>query len=194
MEDIRQRIHEANQNSQVATCVRLAENWLKHHPDDVLVMLDYAEVLKDMARYDESLELYHKIVELQPTFSKWVYGLIGHLYRYKGDFPEAEYWYERARLEYPDDASAFIFLGAIQARQGKLDEAEATHRRATLCSEGQIDEAYHNLGLVLRGQGRLEEAAECFRKAIDIDPEYEDSIEALDDVETAMNLPLDDLI
>ncbi|WP_158265244.1 tetratricopeptide repeat protein [Blastopirellula marina] len=179
----------------MATCARLAENWLKHHPDDVPVMLDYAEVLVAMARYDESLRLYQRILELEPEKSGWIYGFLGHLYKEKGDFSEAEYWYQRAFLSAADDdASAFIFLGAVQARQGKLDEAEATHRRATLCSEGHIDEAFHNLGLVLRAQGRLEEAAECFRKAIEIDPDYDEWIEALHDVETALNLPLDDLV
>ena len=52
---------------------------------------------------------------------------------------------------------AGISTWRYQARQGKLVQAEATHRRATQCSHGQIDEAYHNLGLVLRGQGRLGE-------------------------------------
>ena len=100
----------------------------------------------------------------------------------------AEAWYARAVAERPDDAGAYIFLGAVQARQGKLEQAESTHRQATLCATGCIDEAHLNLGLVLRGQGRLAEAAESFRKALEIEPKYEEASEALADVERALGL------
>ena len=100
--------------------------------------------------------------------------------------------YQKAIDEDPDEAGSYIFLGAVQARQGKLELAEQTHRRATQCPSGLIDEAYHNLGLVLRGQGRLAEAAECFRKAIELCPDYPDAIEALQDVESAMTLSRED--
>ena len=58
------------------------------------------------------------------------------------------------------------------------------------CSEGHwIDEAYYNLGLVLRCQGRLSEAADCFRKALELSPTtYGVATEALQDVENALVL------
>jgi tetratricopeptide (TPR) repeat protein len=55
-----------------------------------------------------------------------------------------------------------------------------------------IDEAYHNLGLVLRGQDRLVEAAECFRKAIELCADYPEAIEALQDVESVLTLSTED--
>jgi tetratricopeptide (TPR) repeat protein len=121
------------------------------------------------------------------TFDGMVfYASVGGLYRYRGNFPEAENWYRKAIDKAPDQASGYIFLGAVQARQGKLKEAEESHRRATQCTEGHIDEAHHNLGLVLRGQGRLADAAACFRKAIELTPDYADVVEALQDVESAL--------
>ena len=97
-------------------------------------------------------------------------------------------WYRRATEEVPSDATSFIFLGDIQARQGKLAVAEEAYHRAIQCTEGFIDEAHYNLGLVFRGQGRFREAAECFRKAIEMDSEYEVAVVALEDVERAMAL------
>lgn len=141
-----------------------------------------AESLYQMARYDESLQMYNEALVRFPDHRWGIYNQIGHLYRYRGELDQAALWYERAIEEDPDEASSYIFLGASKARQGKLVEAEAIHRRATTCANGLIEEAFHNLGLVLRGQMRLLEAADCFRRAIEIDPEYDAAIEALEDV------------
>ena len=73
-----------------------------------------------------------------------------------------------------------------------LSEAEHVHRKATICEKGCIDEAYHNLGLVLRGQGKLEEALQCFEKAIAIDPDYKEAKHALADVKAAIGYRSED--
>jgi tetratricopeptide (TPR) repeat protein len=61
-------------------------------------------------------------------------------------------------------------------------------RVAIACPEGCIDEAYFNLGLVLRSRERFEDAAECFREAIRLDPEYRAARRALFDVEHCIKL------
>jgi tetratricopeptide (TPR) repeat protein len=175
-----------------ATCVLLAERWLRNHPDDLYVIYKYAETLYKMTRYEEAIRVYVDAIERFKDHRWALYNQMGNLYRYRGDFAGAEPWYQKAIDEEPDDAGSYIFLGAAQARQGKLKQAEETHRRATQCTDGCIDEAYCNLGLVLRGQGRLAEAAECFRKAVEISPKYADAIEALEDVEIAVVLSAED--
>ncbi len=178
----------AFRNDQAATTVVLASRWLETHPDDLWVIHKYAEMLYKMTRYEEAIRVYLDAIE---QFEEWrwgIYNQLGHLYRYRGDLKIAEEWYQKAIDEDPDEGASYVFLGACQARQGKLSQAEETHRRATLCPNGQIDEAHHNLGLVLRGQGRLAEAADSFRKAIEFTPEYAEAIEALQDVEAALVL------
>ena len=54
----------------------------------------------------------------------------------------------------------------------------AAHRNATRCTKGAVDEAYFNLGLVLRAQERYQEALACFEKAIELTPDYEEAIDA----------------
>jgi tetratricopeptide (TPR) repeat protein len=111
------------------------------------------------------------------------------MYQYWGRPAEAEPWFRKAIEINPEEVSSYIFLGACQARQGKLKDAEDTHRAATQWKDSfLLDEAYHNLGLVLRGQDRWVEAAECFRKAIEITPTYADALAALEDVEMAIFL------
>ena len=74
------------------------------------------------------------------------------------------------------------------ALKGRLREAERAHRAATRCPEGCIDEAYLNLGLVLRAQERFEEASRCLREAIRLDPKYRVAREELRDVEGMLEL------
>ena len=181
-------IRSAYRNDQAATTVLLAARWLQAHPDDFWVIHDYATMLYKMARYEEAINVYLAAVE-RFAGERWgLYNQLGHLHRYRGDFAIAEQWYQKAVDEDPDEVASYVFLGAVQARQGKLTRAEETHRKGTQCPEGPVDEAHHNLGLVLRGQNRLAEAMECFRKAIELCPEYPDAIEALQDVEAALVL------
>ncbi len=181
-------IDAAYRNDHAATTVLLAERWLRDHPDDLWIIHKYAAMLYQMTRYDEAIQVCVDAIARFPD-SRWgLYNQVGHLHRYRGNFADAELWYQKAKDEDPEEAASYIFLGAVQARQGKLKEAEATHRAATRCADGCIDEAHHNLGLVLRGQGRLAESVGCFRKAIELCPTYADAIEALADVESALAL------
>jgi tetratricopeptide (TPR) repeat protein len=175
----------AFQKDYAATCVLVAARWLRNHPDDLYVIHTYAEMLYKMARYEQAIFVYLDAIERFKDERWALYNQMGNLYRYRGDFASAEPWYQKAIDEDVDEAASYIFLGGVQARQGKLKEAEETHRKATQCSEGLICEAYCNLGLTLRGQSRFAEAAECFRKAIEISPKYADAVEALEDVQIA---------
>lgn len=186
MPDIKDIILFAFDHDRAMTCVILAEQWLEKHPEDQLVTLRYAEMLYLLTRYEDALQVYLDALDTFPESRSLIYAGLGRLYRYRGQFAEAETWFHKATQEDPDDATYLIFLGAAQARQGKLTEAEASHRRATKCTAGCIDEAWHNLGLVLRGQGYVYDAADCFREALKRDPEYQDAEDALRDVEFAI--------
>ena len=193
MRDLRDDIRDAFEHDHAATTVALARRWLEDDPQDWQVWGWYGTMLYQMARYDEAVAALEKKIEhIPPQGLVYAYCRMGHLYRYRGDYPQAETWYQKAIDYDPTDATAYIYLGAALARQGKLREAESAHRAGTRCEDGCIDEAYHNLGLVLRGQGRLREARECFVKAVEMDPEYADALEALDDVNIALMVGPDD--
>lgn len=113
---------------------------------------------------------------------------LGLLYHAKGRYEEAIRWFRRLAQQEPDQAASWVFLGSSQARRGKLKAAEQCHRRATECSQGNPEEAWLNLGLVLRARERLPEARDCFRRALALDPEYGKAQVGLTDVEKAMEV------
>ena len=101
-------------------------------------------------------------IALCPPEKVWIpLAEMGHLNKARGEFWGAAAWYGQAIKSVPDEAGGHIGLGDILARFGRLQEAEAAHRAATFCSKGRRDEAYLNLGLVLRAQQRYKEAASC---------------------------------
>ncbi len=145
-------------------------------------------MLYEMTHYEEAMSVYDDAIERFLDHRWGIFNQLGHLHDYRGALAEAETSYKQAIEEDPEEAASYIFLGAVQARQGKLKEAEDSHRLATQCPEGFIHEAYYNLGFVLRGQGRLADAQACFEKAIEISDEYNDAIEALNDVMAAIEM------
>ena len=187
-------IRSAYRNDQAATTVLLASRWLQDHPNDIDVIFNYAEMLYKMTRYEEAIRIYQDAIKNFEDRRWGLYNQLGRLHRYRGDLAQAELWFQKAVDEDPDEVISYVFLGATQARQGKLTRAEETHRRGTRCSSGLVDEAYLNLGLVLRGQSRFTEAGDCFRKALELCPNYTDASEALKDVEAALTLTSEDEI
>ena len=151
-------------------------------------MFDYGEMLYKLTRYEDAIRVYEDALSrVADEDARWaIYNQLGHLYQYWGRPADAEPWFRKAIEADPEVTTSYIFLGACQARQGKLKEAEETHRAATLCKEGLKEEAYMNLGLVLRAQGRFWDAVDCFERAIELYPQYSSAIEALEDVKMAI--------
>jgi tetratricopeptide (TPR) repeat protein len=140
--------------------------------------------LVEVARYEEAEQAFAKAIEYCPPEKlQYPYSQLGHLFDRAGDLKQAVAWHSRAIESAPDDATFRIFLGAVLAKQGCFTKAEEACRTAIVCSEGCIDEAYLNLGLVLRARERFEEAADCFREALRLDPDYRAARRALRDVE-----------
>jgi len=77
--------------------------------------------------------------------------------------------------------------GAVLATLGKFEEAKKLHLQATKL-EDDPDEAFFNLGLILRAELKLEEAKEAFENALELCPNEERVEKELEDVEKAMKL------
>lgn len=139
--------------------------------------------LGDLARYDEAEQALLKAIEYCPSEKLRIpFAAMALLFRAARDDDRAAQWFRRVIQSAPDHASGYIFLGGTLALQGRLAEAEAMHRRATECAEGCLDEAYLNLGFVLRAQERFEDAAIGFEEALRRDPTDRDAKRSLRDV------------
>ena len=111
----------------------------------------------------------------------------GFAHHAAGRFDEAEAVYKRGLTSAPNDSDLLYLLGTIEFQTGRLPAARERLQLAERVRPGH-PETLNNLGLVLRGQGRFEEAAECFRRSLELCPSDEAVREALNDVETAQEL------
>lgn len=164
-----------------------ARRYTEDYPEDVYGWYSLGIALQHVSRFAEAEQALRKALDVcLPEDRGAVMAQLGRMFDDAGARDEAIDWYTRAIEHSPDDASYHIFLGGLLARLGRLAEAEAVHRRGTQCAEGYVDEAYLNLGYVLRAQERFAEAAACFREAIRIDPGYRHARRALRDVELCL--------
>ncbi len=170
----------------LSTSVVMARNFLRREPRNLDVRLRLASSLVSMGCFRKALETYWALGrELGPGHPLCCTEL-GLLYHSKGRYEEAIRWFSRLTRAEPDDSASWVFLGSSQARRGKMRQAEECHRRATRCPRGNLEEAWLNLGLVLRAMERLGEAREAFQNALSFDPEYAKARQGLADVEKAL--------
>jgi tetratricopeptide (TPR) repeat protein len=182
-----QRLIDASARDQPALTVELARLHLALCPDDRTALLIYGNALVSLARYAEARAAYEHALALSTTENRAsVLRRLGELCDARYEAREAERYYREAIAAAPNHASAYIYLGALLAKTGRLEEAEAIHARATECTEGEIQEALLNLGLVRRGRGDYLGALESLRRAVSLDPTDSAANEALDDIEALL--------
>lgn len=184
---LRDRVRGLEDDDRPASALLAVREILRSVPDDANALVLQGRLLAALTRHGEAEESLLKALTLFAADSEYVvYRELGHLYESWGRLELARAEFEKVVALRPEHASGHIYLGAVLARGGHFEEAIACHTRATHCSEGQVDEAYFNLGLVLRALERFAEAKACFDKALEIDPSYSDARAALSDVVTAM--------
>ena len=181
-------ILDADSAGHPALIIELARRYLGVWPDDRHALTAYAEALTSIARYPEAREAYKRALELAETDAHRgnLYSALGHLCLARAEIPEAEEWYRKAMAARPLDAGPRIYLGAMLAKLGRLDEASTLHEDATCLPEGAIDEAWLNLGFVRRAREDYVGALECFRRTLAIDPLDTDAQNALLDMEQVL--------
>jgi tetratricopeptide (TPR) repeat protein len=111
---------------------------------------------------------------------------MGEIYKGKGDFKKAAFWYRKALKQKPQDATYYIYLGDNAFKYGLFKQAKNYFRSALRCSEGCLDEAYFNLGGILLGERNYSEAVKCYEHALKIDPKNKTTKERLDDAKLAL--------
>ena len=144
-----------------------------------IVML-YAGALVKLDRALDAREAFKLALRLLPTSRhRRIYNALAALELHADRYTAAEEYCRLAITLAPDHASAYIYLGVCYMSTDRIAEAEIQFTRATTCTDGAIDEAWYNLGRAQSVLGRTREAEISYRRALEIDPEYETALEEL---------------
>ena len=84
-----------------------------------------------------------------------------------GDRARAATEFEKAIVDDPEFAEAYLRLGIEYTDVGRYDQAEAMVRRSLVLDPASWS-AYYDLGVTLYKAGKLDEAEQCARKALEL--------------------------
>lgn len=183
------RLHKADKANLPALTAARARRLLADFPNFGQVWKILGSALIDLARYDEAEEALLRAIAVCPPNRVWIpRSEIGRLHAVRGNIAEAEFWYRQAIDAAPERAEPRVDLGGLLAKAGRLAEAETVLHAAVWCREGCLDEAWLNLGLVLRALDRFDDSIECFETALKLNPNHRGAKRALRDVRQTLRL------
>ncbi|GAB2496608.1 tetratricopeptide repeat protein [Arenimonas alkanexedens] len=132
-------------------------------PDQPLLLVNLATLLRKVARVPEALVLFQRATEVAPQFGKAWLELGNTLYDL-GLPDKAVPALERAVQVQADSVMAWSALGSAQRALDQWDQAEAAFLKALKLAPG-YSAGWLNLGAVMRLRGRADEAIACFERA-----------------------------
>src|SRR5262245_21851159 len=124
---------------------------------------DYGFTMARLGKPDEALAAYSKALELDPGCAS-AHANLAVSYVQAGQLDEAESHYRKALAGKPT-AETHNGLGYVLDRQDRTDDAIAEFRKA-IDANPKFAPAYNNLAEALVKQGKLEEAAEYYRRSL----------------------------
>jgi tetratricopeptide (TPR) repeat protein len=124
---------------------------------------DLGFTMAQLGKPQEALADYQKALELDPNCPSAHFNLAAS-YAQAGDFAQAESHFRRA-LPGRATAETHNGLGYVLARQGRADEAKAEFR-AAIAADPHFAPAYNNLADALEQEGKLDDAADYYRRSI----------------------------
>ena len=83
--------------------------------------------------------------------------------------------FQKALALNPNDAELHNALGNTYAEMNKTAEAQAEFQKSAQLDPAAASRAYFNLGAIMYNQGKMDEAAEAFKKATEANPQYADA-------------------
>jgi predicted O-linked N-acetylglucosamine transferase (SPINDLY family) len=145
----------------------LYERALRQRPDDLQARFAYGLCLLEDGNLADGIAAMRLLVAARPDHAG-AHQALGKALALGGDAAAAEAHLRRAVELAPEQADAWIELGGLLARRAP-DEAERT-LRAAVQRHPRHAGLWCNLGNLLVERGRRAEAAECWRKALAINP------------------------
>jgi len=116
----------------------------------------------------------HEALQLEPDLPEAHLALGHYYYNCRSDWDQALYEFAIARTSLPNDSDLLSFIGYVQRRQGKFQEALANIKSASeLASElnPRSNNITISLGETLMYMRNYPEAMRCFDKAISLAPD-----------------------
>lgn len=147
---------------------------LSHDPkdDDAMAYTLDGSIKYDEGKFEESIKLYKKAIEIDPEFTDAYNGWAYSLFEMK-KYDEAEKIYKKALEIDPHNAYTFDYWAIMLDELGKPEEAFDMFKKAIQYAPDNT-EFINEYGVSLLKNKKYPEALEMFDKAIELDPKNSD--------------------
>jgi tetratricopeptide (TPR) repeat protein len=156
-----------------APAIRLYENALQIDPNDDIAENNLATALAREGRVDDAMSHYQRALTINPKLVQAHLNMAGLLFGMRKN-QDAFTHIEEALKADRSNFDAYMSAGGVCMQMKLFNDASRMFRRATAL-RGDSPTAWNALGCALAAQNHLDEAVECFGRALDLKPEYEDA-------------------
>jgi protein O-mannosyl-transferase len=151
--------------------VALYQKAISLDPRDPDAWVNLGNLYLQLALPQKAKGAYENAIALKSNDVEAIVGL-GATFQRSGDFSDAEQAYRRAIAVDPGQASAYCDLGALFLQQGNLPAASKELTRA-IEHNSSYAPAYFDLGVLYEQMGRRDLAIDMYKKALNIQPDYQ---------------------
>ena len=158
--------YEDNKNE----ALEMIQYTLTHDPkdDDAMAYTLDGSIKYDEGKYEESIKLYKKAIEINPKFTDAYNGLAYSLFELK-KYDEAEKIYTQALEIDPDNAYTYNYWAYLKEEKGNTEEALAMYKKAVMLNPNNTEFTV-DYGKILLKLKKYDEALEMFDKTIELEP------------------------
>ncbi len=144
-------------------------------PDNVKVLKSMGEVLVELGKDKEAINLYHQIIEKNPSSSD-AYIALASIYNRIGDFEKSEQAYRKVTELNPENADRIYYnVGVSIINKESLTPADRKKAEESFNKALEINPNYASahlqLGYLLLGDGKMQEAKDHFKKFLELKPD-----------------------
>jgi tetratricopeptide (TPR) repeat protein len=166
-----------NQQEEFATGLASSEQAIALIPEFFGAYVNRADALMGLGRFAEAEGPLRRALDLAADRAQ-THRDLGWVLAKLGRCEEAVACLEQAIALDPDDSTTHFALGTTRYLRKDLPGSEAELRRAVVLAPCYTA-AWHELGTVLRSSGRFEEALLCFRRVVELDPDWPEAYRSL---------------
>jgi len=154
---------------------------LTHDPkdDDPMAYTLDGYIKWDEKKFDESIKLYKKAIEINPKYIDAYNGWGYSLYDQK-KYNEAAEIYRKSFSIDPKNKYTFHYMGLNLEAQGKIDSAVEMYKK-TVQTDPSYPDVYPDYGRILLKQNKIEEAEQMFSKQTELVPKSSSAFTELAD-------------
>ena len=159
---------DSNLLGQAATCFRKA---IELKPDYAAAYFNLANCLSVQGELDSAARNYEYALKLKPDLTEALLNL-AEIFEQQDSPDKAIACYRRVLSLKPDCADACVRLGSIYQRINDHAEAIRLFKSASSADLPESHRIYNNIGVSQRALENADDAVDCFRKALTLNPAY----------------------